>query len=58
MEIIYKDTKVVIGAKQEFKWGQLYHMIKDENALDAVLEDMPLYENIRKSGIMKATTCP
>ena len=27
IEIIYKDTKVVTGAKPEFKWGQIYHML-------------------------------
>ena len=29
METIYEDTKVVIGVEPEFKWGQIYHMIKD-----------------------------
>ena len=54
MEIIYEDTKVVIGHDQEFYWGQIYHMIKDQNVPDAVLKDIPLYENIIKSGITKA----
>ena len=25
-EIIYEDTKAVMGVEQEFKWGQIYHM--------------------------------
>ena len=29
IEIIYEDTKVVTRAKLEFKWGQIYPMIKD-----------------------------
>ena len=33
-------------------------MIKDQNVPDAGLEDMPLYENIRKSGITKESTHP
>ena len=28
MEIIYEDTKSVIEAELEFKWGQIYPMIK------------------------------
>ena len=33
-------------------------MIKDQNVPDEGLDDMPLYENIRKSGIMKAAMHP
>ena len=53
IEIIYEDTKDITGAELDFKWGQIYHMIKDHNVLDVLLEDMPLYDNIRKSGITK-----
>ena len=28
MEIIYEDTKAVTGAEPEFKWGQIYPMMK------------------------------
>ena len=42
IEIIYEDTKAVTGAKLEFKWGQIY-----PQGLDAGLEDISLYENIR-----------
>ena len=48
IEIIYEDTKSIIGAKPEFKWGQIYHMIKDQNVPDAGLEYIALYDNIRK----------
>ena len=33
-------------------------MIRDQNVPDAGLEDMSLYENIRKSGITKVATHP
>ena len=29
IEIIYDDTKEVTEAEQNFKWGQIYLMIKD-----------------------------
>ena len=40
METIYEDTKVITGAEPEFKWGKIYHMIKDQSILDAFLEDI------------------
>ena len=46
MEIIYEDTKFVTGAEQEFRWGQIYHMIKEQNVPDAGLEYIPIYVNI------------
>ena len=58
MEIIYEDTKAVTGAEPKFKWGQIYHMIKDQKVLDAVLEDIPLYTNIMKVGITNVSTRP
>ena len=45
MEIIYEDTKDVTEVEPEFKWGQIYPMIKDQKVLNAGLEDIPLYEN-------------
>ena len=27
--IIYEDTKAITRAKHEFKWGEMYHMIRD-----------------------------
>ena len=43
MEIIYEDTKDITGADQEFKWGEIYQIIRDQNAPDAGLEDKALY---------------
>ena len=56
MEIIYQDTNAITWNELEFKWGHIYHMIKDHNVPDAGLEDIPLYVNIRKSGITKVST--
>ena len=58
MEIIYEETKAVTGADQEFKWGEIYQMIKDQAVLDAGLEDIALYVNIRNSAIAKVATRP
>ena len=56
MEIIYEDPKAVIGAEQEFKWGQIYHVIMEQNVPNVGLEYIPLYDNIKKSGIAKEAT--
>ena len=29
LEIIYEDTKAFTGVDPEFRWGQIYQMIKD-----------------------------
>ena len=45
MEIIYEDTKSFIGVEAEFRWGQIYHMVKDQVVLDEGLEDILIYAN-------------
>ena len=37
-EITFEDTKAIIGADQEFKWGEIYEMIRYQNIPDAGLE--------------------
>ena len=54
--IVYEDSKAVTGAEPDFKWGQIYPMIKDQKVLDVGFEDIPLYENILRSRITKVTT--
>ena len=58
IEVIYEDTKTITGAEHEFKWGQIYPMIKDQKVPDAGLEYLPLYENIMRSRITKVSTRP
>ena len=58
MEIIYEDTKASTGAEPEFKWGQIYPIIKHHKVLDAGLEYIPLYANIMRSGITKVAMHP
>ena len=58
VEIIYEDTKSVIGVEPEFKWGQIYHMLVEKKVLEAGLEDLALYDNILRFGITKVSTRP
>ena len=57
-EIKFEDTKSITRADPEFKWGEIYQMIRDQNVHDASLEEMSLYENIKNSGITKEATRP
>ena len=58
VDIIYEDTKPVTGVDLEFRWGQVYQMIKDHTVPRTSLEDIPIYTNIKRSAIMKASTQP
>ena len=57
-EIKFEDTKAITRVAPEFKWGELYQMIKDQNMPDVGLKEMIIYQNIRNSGITKASTHP
>ena len=57
-EIKFEDTKAITGVDPDFKWGEIYQIIRDQNVLDAGLEEMSLYQNIRDSGITKVATHP
>ena len=58
LEIIYEDTESFTGVEQKFRWGRIYKMIKDQDAPDVGLEDIPIYANIMKSSMMKLSTHP
>ena len=58
VEIIYDDTKSIIGTKPEFKWGQMFHILVEKKVLEEGLEDLALYENILQSGTTKVSTRP
>ena len=58
VEIVYEDTRSMTGIEPKFKWGKIYHMLQDQKILDASLEDLPLFDNILRSGITKVSTQP
>ena len=58
VEITYEDTKSITRAELEFKWGHIYHMLKEKKIPEAGLEDLVLYDNILESWITKVSTRP
>ena len=57
-EVIYEDTRAIIGVEPEYKWGEVYKMISNQSVPKAGFEDMPIYANIERSTIMKVATRP
>ena len=58
MGTIYEDMKAVTRIEPEFRWGQIYQIMKDQTVPYAGFEDIPLYVNISKSSITKVATHP
>ena len=58
VEIIYKDTKASTHIEPESRWGHIYQIIKDRSIPYVGLEVFPIYTNIERSAIMKASTRP
>ena len=57
VEFIYEDTKAFIGAEPDYKWGEIYRMILNQNVPDVGFEELMIYANIEKS-LMKVATRP
>ena len=43
VEIIYEDTKSITRDEPDFKWGQIYHILKEKKIPEVGLEDLFLY---------------
>ena len=49
VEVIYEDTKAIMGIEPEYKWGEIYRMITNWSVPDFGFEDLPIYANIERS---------
>ena len=58
VEYIYEDTRATIGVEPNYKWGEIYWMIANQNVHDARFEELTIYANIEKSALMKVATRP
>ena len=58
VEYIYEDTKPTTGVEPDYKWGEIYRMIVNQNVPDASFEELTIYANIEKSTLMKVATRP
>ena len=58
VEYIYEDTKSSTEIEPDYKWGEIYRMIANQNVPDAGFEELTIYANIEKSTLMKVATRP
>ena len=56
VEYIYENTKAIIGVELDYKWGEIYRMIANQNIPDAGFEELTIYANVEKSALMKVAT--
>ena len=56
VEYIYEDTKATTRVEPDYKWGEIYRMIANQNVLDAGFKELTIYANIEKSTLMKVAT--
>ena len=58
VEYIYEDTKATTGVEPDYKWGEIYRMIVNQNVPNVGFEELTIYANIEKSALMKVATRP
>ena len=58
VEYIYEDTKSTTGVEPDYKWGEIYKMIVNQNVLDVEFKEPIIYGNIEKLALMKVATRP
>ena len=58
VEYIYEDTRATTGVEPDYKWGEIYRMIANQNVPDVGFEELTIYANIEKSAMMKVATRP
>ena len=58
VEYIYEDTRATTGVEPDYKWGEIFWMISNQNVPDAGFEELTIYANREKSPLMKVATRP
>ena len=58
VEYIYEDTRATTGVELDYKWGEIYQMISNQDVPDAGFKELTIYANIEKSTLMKVAMRP
>ena len=58
VEYIYEDTRATTGVEPDYKWGEIYRLISNQEVPDTGFEELTIYANIEKSALMKIATRP
>ena len=57
-EYIYEDTRATTGVEPDYKWGEIYRLISNQEVPDTEFEELTIYANIEKSALMNVDTRP
>ena len=58
VEVIYEDTKATTGVEPDYKRGEIFRMISNQNVPNVLFEELTIYANIEKLALMKVATRP
>ena len=58
VEYVYEDTRATTGVEPDYRWGDIYRMISNQEVSDAGFEELTIYANIEKSALMEIATRP
>ena len=56
VEYIYEDTRATTEVDPDYKWGEIYRMISNQDVPDVGFEELTIYANIKKFALMKVAT--
>ena len=58
VEYIYEDTRATTRVEPNYKWGEIYRMISNQDVPDAGFKELTIYANIEKLDLMKVAMRP
>ena len=58
VEYIYEDTRATTGVEPDYKRGEIYRLISNQEVPDTEFEELTIYANIEKFSLMKIATRP
>ena len=57
-EYIYEYTRATTREELDYKWGDIYRLVSNQEVPDTGFEELTIYANIEKSALMKIATRP
>ena len=58
VEYIYEDTRATTSVEPDYKWGEIYRLISNQEVPNTGFEELTIYANIEKYALMKLATRP
>ena len=58
VEYIYEDTRATTRVEPDYKWGDIYTPISNQEVPNTRFEELTIYANIEKFALMKIATRP